>query len=166
MWYIDSGASFHITGDKWFFGSLEEKDLQLPIELGDYGRYSTKGIIIVTSERESNSHLHLNNVMCVLILKKKLVYVIVLEGARYDAMFSTRKAYLKHVALGQVKQIGVRIENLYKFEVDACVALSIKVESSQRRDVVVDRERDKALNMEHQLDFQFQYKPAGSWVGQ
>lgn len=43
-------------------------------------------------------------------------------------VFSRGKAYLKHVATGQVKQIGVRIKNLYKLEVDACAALSSKAE--------------------------------------
>ena len=27
MWYLDSGASFHMTGDKELFSDLEEKDL-------------------------------------------------------------------------------------------------------------------------------------------
>ena len=28
MWYLDSGASFHMTGDRDLFSDLEEKDLQ------------------------------------------------------------------------------------------------------------------------------------------
>ena len=31
-------------------------------------------------------------------------------------VFSRGKAYLKHVATGQVKQIGVRVKNIYKLE--------------------------------------------------
>ena len=27
LWYVDSGASFHMTGDKELFSDLEEKDL-------------------------------------------------------------------------------------------------------------------------------------------
>ena len=27
VWYLDSGASFHVTGDKEFFISFQEKDL-------------------------------------------------------------------------------------------------------------------------------------------
>ena len=37
VWYIDSGASFHMTGDKELFSDLEEKDLQMHIEMGDDG---------------------------------------------------------------------------------------------------------------------------------
>ena len=40
VWYLDSGASFHMTGDKELFIILEEKDLQMHIEMGDDGRYS------------------------------------------------------------------------------------------------------------------------------
>ena len=32
-WYLDSGASFHMTGDRKIFSDLEEKDLQMHIEL-------------------------------------------------------------------------------------------------------------------------------------
>ena len=37
VWYLDSGASFHMTGDKDIFSDLEEKDLQMHIEMGDDG---------------------------------------------------------------------------------------------------------------------------------
>ena len=37
VWYLDSGASFHMTGDKELFNDLEEKDLQMHIEMGDDG---------------------------------------------------------------------------------------------------------------------------------
>ena len=53
VWYLDSGASFHMAGCKEFFSSLEEKDLEMHIELRDYGWYSTKGIGTLTFKRES-----------------------------------------------------------------------------------------------------------------
>ena len=37
MWYLDSGASFHMTGDKELFSDLEEKYLQIHIEMGNDG---------------------------------------------------------------------------------------------------------------------------------
>ena len=39
-WYLDSGASFHMVGDKSLFCALEEKDLKMCIEMGDDKRYS------------------------------------------------------------------------------------------------------------------------------
>lgn len=131
--YLDFGASFHMTWTKEFFNSLEEKDLQLQIELGDDGWYSTKWISTITFKSESSPHIHLKNVMYVLGLKNILIYVVVLEDRGYDVVFSKGKSYLKHVATRQVKPIGVRVNNLYKLEVDACVALRSKAERVQSR---------------------------------
>jgi len=37
VWYLDSGASFHMSSDKNIFSTLEEKDLQMRIEMGNDG---------------------------------------------------------------------------------------------------------------------------------
>jgi hypothetical protein len=37
MWYLYSGASYHMMGDKESFSDLEEKDLRMHIEMGDNG---------------------------------------------------------------------------------------------------------------------------------
>ena len=47
VWHHDSGASFHMTGDKNLFSALEEKDLKMHIEMGDDKRYSVSGVGIV-----------------------------------------------------------------------------------------------------------------------
>jgi len=39
VWYLDSGASFHIIGDKYLFSDVEEKDFQMPINMGDIGKH-------------------------------------------------------------------------------------------------------------------------------
>ena len=44
VWFLDSGAYFHMTGDKDLFSDLDEKDLGVHIEMGDDGRYSATGI--------------------------------------------------------------------------------------------------------------------------
>eukprot|EP00253_Pinus_taeda_P035071 PITA_35071 len=38
VWFLDSGASFHMTGDRDLFSNLEDKDLGVHIEMGDDGR--------------------------------------------------------------------------------------------------------------------------------
>jgi hypothetical protein len=37
VWYLDSGTSFHMMGDKEFFSDLEERDMKMHIEMGDDG---------------------------------------------------------------------------------------------------------------------------------
>ena len=91
VWYLDSGVSFHMTGDKELFSDLEEKDLQMHIEMGNDGRYSETGIEIITFERESDNPFLLKNVMHVLGLKKNLVSVAMLEDKGYDVVFSEGK---------------------------------------------------------------------------
>jgi hypothetical protein len=58
VWYLDSGASFHLTGDKEIFSDLEERDLKMHIEMGNNGRYSANGIGTITFQRESGNHFN------------------------------------------------------------------------------------------------------------
>jgi hypothetical protein len=79
VWYLDSGASFHMMGDKDLFRDLEEKDLKMHIEMGDDGRYSETEIGTITFQRESGKPFQLKYVMHVPGLKKNLVLVAMLE---------------------------------------------------------------------------------------
>lgn len=88
------------------------------IEFGDDGSYITKGTSTITFQRDLGSHIHLKNVMYVFGLKKKLIFVVVLEDRGYDVVFSKGKYFLKHVATKQVKHdIRVRVKNIHKIEV-------------------------------------------------
>jgi hypothetical protein len=107
VWYLDSGTSFHMTGDKEYFIDLEEKDIKMHIEMGDDGKYSATGIGTITFQRESGKPFQLKNVMHVPGLKKNLVSVAMLEDRGYDVVFSSGVAYLRQKATGQVKNIGI-----------------------------------------------------------
>ena len=112
-----------MSGDKELFSDLEEKDLQMHIEMVNDGWYSVAGIGTITFERESGKTFLLKDVMHVPGLKKNLVSVAMLEGRGYDVVFSNGKAFLRHKTMGQTKRIGIRIKNLYKLEVDGCAAM-------------------------------------------
>ena len=51
MWYLDKGASFHMTGDKELFSDLEDKNIQMHIEMGDDGWYNSTRIGTITFQR-------------------------------------------------------------------------------------------------------------------
>ena len=99
MWFLDSGASFHMTRDKYFFSDLDEKDIGLHIEMGDDGRYSATGIGTISFEREFGKPFILKDVMHVPGLKKNLISVAMLEDKGYDVVFSEGKAFLRHKQL-------------------------------------------------------------------
>ena len=60
--------------------------------------------------------------VCLLTFTKWLVY----HG--FEVIFNKGKAFLRHIATGQVKQIGVRVKNMYKLGVEECATLSTKAE--------------------------------------
>eukprot|EP00253_Pinus_taeda_P022329 PITA_22329 len=43
-WFLDNGASFHMTSDKSLFSTLEEKDLKIHIQMGDDERFNVSGL--------------------------------------------------------------------------------------------------------------------------
>eukprot|EP00253_Pinus_taeda_P014498 PITA_14498 len=70
VWYLNRGAPFHMTDDKSLFSTLEEKDLQMRIEMGDDGNYHVSGEVTVVFQREHGTPLTLANVKYVPGLKK------------------------------------------------------------------------------------------------
>lgn len=126
VWYLDSDALFHRIGHKEFLCDLEEKYLHMHIELGDNEKYTVTKIGTLTFQREIGSSLRLKDVMFFPGLKKNLIFVAVLEDHRYDMIFNIGKTFLIHIATGQVKKIKDRVKNLYKLDVEDCIALSSK----------------------------------------
>ena len=86
---------------------MEEKDLQIYIEMGDDGRYSATGIGTITFERESSKPFQLKYVMHVPGLKINLVSVAMLKDEYYDVVFNKGKYFLQHKTMVQTKRIGI-----------------------------------------------------------
>eukprot|EP00253_Pinus_taeda_P021600 PITA_21600 len=134
VWFLDSGASFHMTGDRDFFSDLEDKDLGVHIEMGDDGRYSATGIGTISFERESGKPFVLKEVMHVPGLEKNLISVAMLEDKGYDVVFSEGKAFLRSKTTGETRKIGVQVRNLYQLHVEGCAAMAGKAEGLVSRD--------------------------------
>ena len=105
------------------------------IEMGDDGKYRVSSAGMVMFQREHGAPLTLTNVNYVPGLKKNLVSVAMMEDKGYDVVFSKGKVFLRHIGIGQTKRIGIQVKNLYKLEVDDCVALSSKAELVQSQDI-------------------------------
>ena len=85
-WFLDSGASSHMTGDRDLFIDLDENDLGVHIKMGDDDRYSATGISTISFERESGKPFVLKEVMHVPGLKKNLISMAMLEDKGYDVV--------------------------------------------------------------------------------
>ena len=99
--------------------------------MGDNKKYSVTGLDTINFQREHGAPLTLKNVIYVPVLKKNLVSIAMLKDRGYDVISSKGKVFLRHIATGQVKKIGIRVKNIYKLEVEECVALSTKAERVQ-----------------------------------
>jgi len=123
VWFLDSGVSFHMTGDRDLFSDLEDKDFGVHIEMGDDSRYSAIGIGTISFEREFGKPFILKEVMHVPGLKKNLIFVVMLEDNGYDVVFSEGKAFLQSKTTSETRKIGVRVRNLYQLYVDGCAIM-------------------------------------------
>jgi hypothetical protein len=65
MWYIDSGASCHMTGVREYFTDLSKGDIDLDIELGVDSTVKVVGRGIVSFQRESQQSMRVRKVMYV-----------------------------------------------------------------------------------------------------
>ena len=91
IWYIDSGASSHMTGHKRFFKDLQVVGTGIHVELGDVARYQAQGVGIVSFERKSGKPLSFADVLYVPGLTKNLISVSTLEDNGYQVSFETIK---------------------------------------------------------------------------
>ncbi len=96
--------------------------------MGDDGRYRVLGEGTIVFHREHGSPLTLYNVKYVLGLKNNIMSIAMLEDKGYDVVFSLGKIFLRHISTRHTKQIEIQIKNIYKLQVEDCVALSSKVE--------------------------------------
>eukprot|EP00253_Pinus_taeda_P003693 PITA_03693 len=75
IWYVDSGASSHMTGNKEFFESLEEIINGSKIYLGDDNGYQIKGHGVISVKLPNGKISHLSNFLYVPGIKKNLISV-------------------------------------------------------------------------------------------
>lgn len=94
----------------------------------------------------------MTNFLYVPRLRKNLVSIAVLEDYGYDGIFRKGNVFLRHIAMGWVKYIGIRVKNMNALEVkDTDKYLGRKEEVS---DLVIEREHKLPLNMQPQKQSQ------------
>lgn len=125
VWYIDSGASRHMTGTREFISELTERALDIEIVLGDDCTMRAVSVGTVNFERESLPPLKVMHVLYVPGMKKNLISVSVMEEKGFDITFSRGQVLMhpKGASITSMKVIGVRSEKLYRFSFQSTGAL-------------------------------------------
>ena len=114
-WYIDSGASSHMTGARDMFFELSQAEIDVEVVLGDDIVVRAVGRGTITFQRESMSPMILRDVLYVTGLKKNLISFSMIEDRGLGVSFLDG-----HVRVSQVcgpstsYTIGVRCGKLYK----------------------------------------------------
>ena len=87
IWYVDSGASRHMTGAKDQFTQFSDRRINLEIELGDESIVRAVGIGTVSFQTESLPPLAISEVLYVPSLRKNLISVSTIEDKGYEVTF-------------------------------------------------------------------------------
>ena len=86
-WYIDSGASTHMTGVREVFFEITERDIDVKVELSDDMVANAVGRGTVAFHRESRPPLRFRHVYYVPGLKKNLISVSTIEDRGLEVLF-------------------------------------------------------------------------------
>jgi hypothetical protein len=115
MWYIDSGASLHMTGVPEHLTDIT-KIGDVEVVLRDDWVVKEIGCGTVSFQRESFPPMLLREVLYVLALKMNLVLVSSIEERGYEVLFHDGKVLLfpKGSSITSTKVIGTRHEKIYK----------------------------------------------------
>ena len=126
VWYIDSGASRHMTGVRDCFTEFSSSAVEMSVILGDDSVVRAVGTGTVGFERESQAPLLITDVLHVPGLKKNLISVSSIEDKGFDVLFTDGQVlmYPKGSSVTSAKVIGVREGRLYRFLFQPCRALS------------------------------------------
>jgi hypothetical protein len=122
-WYVDSGASSHMTRVQEYFYSLQEEEMDLLIEMGNNAKCRAACLGAVTFQRESGKPLMVKDVLYVPCMKKNMISVSGLEGRGYVVSFQDGRVYIRPKDSKVAKVIGVRYEKLYRLKFEPTQAL-------------------------------------------
>eukprot|EP00253_Pinus_taeda_P009124 PITA_09124 len=115
IWYVDSGASSHMTGNKEFFDSIEEIINGSKIYLGDDNGYQIKGHGVISVKLPNGKISHLSNVLYVPGIKKNLVSVSMMADQDMHVEFFKTHCVIKDCR-NEIVATGMRVGSLYRLD--------------------------------------------------
>ena len=103
-----------MTGFKDSISNVQRKRFHTKVELGDNGTYAVDGIGSTSLKLDSGWSLHLEEILSILVLKKNLLSIGVLEEKGYTVAFTNGK-YIMWPSDGDMSlaiEIGVKEGNV------------------------------------------------------
>jgi hypothetical protein len=134
IWYIDSGASSHMTGIREHFSDLRDPFVRMDISLGDDRIVTVAGIGTVSFRREDLPPLSFTDVLFVPGMKKNLISVSTLQDRGLEVLFigSEVLIYPRGASMDLAQRIGVREGELYRLLFRPLRALVASGDSSRQ----------------------------------
>ena len=123
VWYIDSGASRHMTGIRECFSDYQEERMNFQITMGNKAKCTPVGRGTIVFQTEAGEPLRATNVLHFPGLGMNLLFVSQLQNRGYDVFFIKEKVYVKHPSWKRKTQIGIRSNKLYKLQLKSLMAL-------------------------------------------
>jgi hypothetical protein len=124
-WFVNSGASRHMTLAQELFSSLTEQDSGAQVELGDDAKYLVARVGTIPFRIQSGNSLYFDNVLFVPGLGKNLLSVLFMEDKGYAVGFKNQQVLIrpKESSPEATQVIGVREGNLYRLQGEPIRAL-------------------------------------------
>ena len=89
-WYIDNGASCHITRVHDIFTILVERDMDLYIEIGVNGKYNAIGLGTITFKRGLDDLLEVMEMLYISRLMRSFLSISLMEDNGMTITFNSR----------------------------------------------------------------------------
>ena len=88
IWYIDSGASAHMTGVREYFSSYREEQMNFQITMGNSTKCTPVGRGSVVFQTEAGTNVRITDVLHVPGLGMNLISIYQLQDKGYDIHFT------------------------------------------------------------------------------
>ena len=96
VWYIDSGASAHMTGVWDCFSDYQEEQTTFKITMGNKAKCTLVGRGTIVFHTEDGNKIRATNVLHVPGLGMNLLSMSQLQNRGYDVYFIDNRIYVKH----------------------------------------------------------------------
>ncbi|XP_049936006.1 retrovirus-related Pol polyprotein from transposon TNT 1-94 [Nymphaea colorata] len=118
VWFVDSGCSNHMTGNKSFFKDIDET-IQLDVWLGDNNRISVKGKGTAIIKSETGMEKFINDVYYVPGLAQNLLSVGQLVQKGYTLLFENDACEIKNKSGVVLAKVNMVRNKMFPLETNA-----------------------------------------------